>query len=301
MATIAQNELLMTDEDVIQETISPAGLSPAVRHILRGMGRLSTEQSVEESSNIGTGSLEALDDTDRNSSVPMAPRLEAILPNTAVQAAASEIQSFETATPAPETSETATIIDAEEIGPRGLAKYLRRAKQSIPAAASALAKTSKDLLTSKEHKTERRAAAAIGSLAVGYMVHKGIIPTPDVFAGHSHEAAPVPRPHSAAPELAPSLHALTTQLHYHAQPVIEHTAKVVEKVKHYKETINYHGDSIWNHVRYDLRAKLGHNPSDSLVQKVTGRVLRANHMSWADARHMLNGRSFNMLSSLRQK
>jgi hypothetical protein len=68
-----------------------------------------------------------------------------------------------------------------------------------------------------------------------------------------------------------------------------HAVTAIHKVKEYKEALSFSGDNVWNHVSAHLQAKLGHMPSNELIQKVTDKVLKDNNLSWTKAAHLPKG------------
>jgi len=128
--------------------------------------------------------------------------------------------------------------------------------------------------------------------------------------GHFHQEhfadvvpAPAPQPHNVT-AVGGNIPTFPTPLKGHPQPaqsVTEHAARTIVKAKDVKETIKFHGDTIWSHVEERVKEKY-HNLSSQKIGQMTLRLtkltLRRNHMTGADARNMEIGDSFYLADQL---
>ena len=62
----------------------------------------------------------------------------------------------------------------------------------------------------------------------------------------------------------------------------------------------HHGDTIWQDIA-DTAAKNGHHFSDEHVRQLTEQTLKANGLSWADARHLPVGYHFDIPQEVQEQ
>jgi hypothetical protein len=234
-------------------------------------------------------------------------------------------QTLEAPRPRPETSNVNEIIvNPPEIAVSGLTKlrgFARNAKSGLLSlkqkASDAYTvaniklmtmgvKDEKSAIGPAEKKTShKKLYLGLGSLAVlglgVYAASKGF------SSGTSHrntqEALPLlpaaPKiPHAVHDSIPPLSTPIDTVPH---EPVVRHLSKAghaVTKIQETKETLKFHGDTMWNHMHDRLREKLGREPSNSMIARATNKALHFNHISPTDARHMNIGDSFKMPNKL---
>jgi hypothetical protein len=73
----------------------------------------------------------------------------------------------------------------------------------------------------------------------------------------------------------------------------EHKTEAVKRIFRH-ERLRKFGDTLWHHAQLDLKQKLHHDPTNSQVEKLTGKLLKINHISWDKARHLAIGTKFKM-------
>lgn len=74
----------------------------------------------------------------------------------------------------------------------------------------------------------------------------------------------------------------------HLHKVVHHTRAVHEKIG----KLTFPGDNIWLHEKANIVKKLGHGANDHIINWATNKVLRLNHISPEQARHLPLGFKF---------
>lgn len=195
----------------------------------------------------------------------------------------------ESTAPAVEAAEVAAIIDASEAATTPAARQglkqrlLRRLKQAgrqlylAPQNLQELPRKAFDYLNDKD-KGRRRGitAGVIGVAAVG----AAFVATKygsDLFshASHAHTGTAAPNK-DLLDALSGKGSGSGAGAHAHEIHLTLH-----------------HGDTIWNDIA-DTAAKHGHHYSDEHIRQLTEQTLRANGLSWEDARHLPTGYHFDI-------
>lgn len=164
-----------------------------------------------------------------------------------------------------------------------------------------------DAAPDKNKRTSRKKILVLGATAlVGVMaLTEAYLQTKGIDIGnHSKVAQELTMPPTVAPNPSRLSEALPNNMHTalkvnddsvnHVTVAKDHLTLVKYKAQYQIGKLRYSGDTVWQNIHDNLRAKLGYNPSDQLTNKFTKLALHLNHMNWNSARDMKIGQHFKL-------
>jgi len=152
---------------------------------------------------------------------------------------------------------------------------------------------SKEYFGDEEKGKKRKVVAwglgAVAAVAAGVALYKGI----DVGQHHTKDA------HDAAPTVSPS--GGGSAAGHHSAATLAGASQGHEAAHHAAQahaeaaTLHYRGDTIWTEVKRHLTEQNGKKPSNAEVLKHTRATLKANGLTWGQARRLPIGYEFRIV------